>query len=101
MKKVFPGRFAEEIWPARPRPPWKRSTMEKLRLGPCTGMNYTRIKNIYKLIVFDFHFRYLQKQHNVDVGKEAKLPRFYTSIDEVDISVEVTFIQRLVNSKLF
>ena len=35
-----------------------------------------------------FTHRYLQSLHNIKIGPEPRLPKFYTAIDQVDLSVE-------------
>ena len=58
--------------------------------GDTAGISETTVEatNDGKVAAWSIH-RYLQSLADNDVGSEAKLPRFYTPVDSVDISVEL------------
>ena len=58
--------------------------------GDLAGVAGTTVEatNDGKVAAWSMH-KYLQAKHQVDVGSVAKLPRFLTPVDAVDISVEI------------
>jgi len=64
--------------------------------GDLAGVAETAVEavNDGKIAAWSIH-RYIQKQFNIKIDETPKLPKFYTEIDEVDISVEVCGIKFL------
>ncbi|XP_027206045.2 dihydropyrimidine dehydrogenase su(r) [Dermatophagoides pteronyssinus] len=62
--------------------------------GDLAGVSETTVEavNDGKTAAWSIH-RYLQSKHNNDVGSIARLPRMYTPIDSVDISIEICGIR--------
>merc|ERR1719273_2464934 len=57
--------------------------------GDLAGTAETAVEAVAdgKLAAWSMH-RYLQSLHNIKIGPEPRLPKFYTAIDQVDLSVE-------------
>ena len=62
--------------------------------GDLAGVAETAVEavNDGKIAAWSMH-RYLQSLENITVDKVPRLPKFYTDIDQVDISVDVCGIK--------
>jgi dihydropyrimidine dehydrogenase (NADP+) len=58
--------------------------------GDIAGVAETTVEavNDGKTAAWNIH-KYLQNKHNISIGEKPEMPRFYTAIDLVDISVEM------------
>ena len=58
--------------------------------GDIAGLSETTVESVNdgKTASWSIH-KYLQSRIGIDVGDEPSLPRFYSAVDEVDISVEM------------